>query len=797
MIAPLPGWGTRSTSPHANDNLLEPSQDQLLINSSLNTTTSSMSSSPVVTACFQDGDALAIENARALPASSLNGWGFHLKDPESLRLGSDDLDRLLGGDRFLTEDSDLLKFLSIPTFMQSSSSELPRLDPSILHPKPESSNSFSSVEELTSQEMTENSSEVRTGQRGPLPVSYQAPIQEKTSTELCVGDNKTLGLTGSMHVGRDPFPIVTGVWDCRTVSPKDAFLDYDHVHTKLEGEATRRASNSWITHSVGTINQRQSTTVKLAENLHHLLDEPSLTSDLASSGHLDRRLSIDTKESFSCNTSPGKRVLQSPEELPASQFSLPPHCVPKNAIRWTHYNTNSALPLNSQSQLSSVTRKPSSSHTIEKFESLDPNWTVKDAMPYRQSIGLSARPVTTCGLSDLLSCDSTSVTPDCEEFSASSEEEMITLETDASVSRFDEDNERSMRQSNQETLNTQTSINSSSSSTNTPMLQSCTHEALHQFESFPEPGSRIKSSNEESGRSKTPRWGQSDSAVDVSDVTATNKLDLESRNQARVSEKNLVEPSDVTICEPESPSEIADHDEALDVDEDESDFAIGEDSLEDSTSDINFTLEDQRSQEIKNFKNISPVSSLAYDYTARKSQTPLGPEIDLPIAREEDSVKMNRKGRRGTTYTSKKKISPYPRVTRSAIEYSSTRGVVSSPSPTAPVSASGRGSRSTSTRAAQNGCLITSRRTLSQAHKSVQDDLSGTGPIMCGHVDDKTGEKCETMFKRPYDLARHKETIHDSEGPGGDRKPQWKCGQCGGKFSRKDALIRHCRTRNH
>ncbi|POW02259.1 hypothetical protein PSTT_11997 [Puccinia striiformis] len=623
MIAPLPGWGTRSTSPHANDNLLEPSQDQLLINSSLNTTTSSMSSSPVVTACFQDGDALAIENARALPASSLNGWVSISRTPS--RSGWEVMTwidysavslttkffppRLRGflhltyalstGDRFLTEDSDLLKFLSIPTFMQSSSSELPRLDPSILHPKPESSNSFSSVEELTSQEMTENSSEVRTGQRGPLPVSYQAPIQEKTSTELCVGDNKTLGLTGSMHVGRDPFPIVTGVWDCRTVSPKDAFLDYDHVHTKLEGEATRRASNSWITHSVGTINQRQSTTVKLAENLHHLLDEPSLTSDLASSGHLDRRLSIDTKESFSCNTSPGKRVLQSPEELPASQFSLPPHCVPKNAIRWTHYNTNSALPLNSQSQLSSVTRKPSSSHTIEKFESLDPNWTVKDAMPYRQSIGLSARPVTTCGLSDLLSCDSTSVTPDCEEFSASSEEEMITLETDASVSRFDEDNERSMRQSNQETLNTQTSINSSSSSTNTPMLQSCTHEALHQFESFPEPGSRIKSSNEESGRSKTPRWGQSDSAVDVSDVTATNKLDLESRNQARVSEKNLVEPSDVTICEPESPSEIADHDEALDVDEDESDFAIGEDSLKDSTSDINFTLEDQRPQEIK------------------------------------------------------------------------------------------------------------------------------------------------------------------------------------------------------
>ncbi|KAI9611700.1 hypothetical protein H4Q26_008655 [Puccinia striiformis f. sp. tritici PST-130] len=607
-----------------------------------------MSSSPVVTACFQDGDALAIENARALPASSLNGWGFHLKDPESLRLGSDDLDRLLGGDRFLTEDSDLLKFLSIPTFMQSSSSELPRLDPSILHPKPESSNSFSSVEELTSQEMTENSSEVRTGQRGPLPVSYQAPIQEKTSTELCVGDNKTLGLTGSMHVGRDPFPIVTGVWDAEPKSPS----------SPRRAPLSRRIWHppaTWIAGSVSTPKSHFPATQVL--------------------------------ESGSCSHPKNCQLLSSVFLPIACQ-----ECYPLDALQ--HELCASS---DSQSQLSSVTRKPSSSHTIEKFESLDPNWTVKDAMPYRQSIGLSARP----------------------EFSASSEEEMITLETDASVSRFDEDNERSMRQSNQETLNTQTSINSSSSSTNTPMLQSCTHEALHQAVQNAEMG--------------TVRL-----CCRCVRCNGYQQTGLRIKESSSSSEKNLVEPSDVTICEPESPSEIADHDEALDVDEDESDFAI----------------EASRDQE---FQEHQPCFSLAYDYTARKSQTPLGPEIDLPIAREEDSVKMNRKGRRGTTHTSEKKISPYPRVTRSTIEYSSTRGVVSSPSPTAPVSASGRGSRSTSTRVAQNGCLITSRRTLSQAHKSVQDDLSGTGPIMCGHVDDKTGEKCETMFKRPYDLARHKE----------------------------------------
>ena len=57
---------------------------------------------------------------------------------------------------------------------------------------------------------------------------------------------------------------------------------------------------------------------------------------------------------------------------------------------------------------------------------------------------------------------------------------------------------------------------------------------------------------------------------------------------------------------------------------------------------------------------------------------------------------------------------------------------------------------------------------------------------------------CGVVFKRPYDLARHKETIHGVALEGkAPRKTDWKCEECDGSFSRKDALIRHARIRGH
>ncbi|KAM0792039.1 hypothetical protein ACM66B_004747 [Microbotryomycetes sp. NB124-2] len=74
-------------------------------------------------------------------------------------------------------------------------------------------------------------------------------------------------------------------------------------------------------------------------------------------------------------------------------------------------------------------------------------------------------------------------------------------------------------------------------------------------------------------------------------------------------------------------------------------------------------------------------------------------------------------------------------------------------------------------------------------------DPDAPGGIACPHVN-ADGSVCGTFFRRPYDLARHRETIHN-EGQKTGKKVEWLCKECGGSFSRKDALIRHARIRNH
>ncbi|GAA5850885.1 hypothetical protein JCM3766R1_005912 [Sporobolomyces carnicolor] len=75
------------------------------------------------------------------------------------------------------------------------------------------------------------------------------------------------------------------------------------------------------------------------------------------------------------------------------------------------------------------------------------------------------------------------------------------------------------------------------------------------------------------------------------------------------------------------------------------------------------------------------------------------------------------------------------------------------------------------------------------------------GAITCDYVSSTDGTVCGVVFRRPYDLARHKETIHgvtlrgDKLPPG--KAKEWKCKECGGTFSRKDALLRHGRIRGH
>jgi hypothetical protein len=69
----------------------------------------------------------------------------------------------------------------------------------------------------------------------------------------------------------------------------------------------------------------------------------------------------------------------------------------------------------------------------------------------------------------------------------------------------------------------------------------------------------------------------------------------------------------------------------------------------------------------------------------------------------------------------------------------------------------------------------------------------GSGNISCDFVDPKTGERCPVKFRRPYDQARHMETVHS----GTQEKAKWSCVTCKKSFSRKDALIRHGRISSH
>lgn len=112
-----------------------------------------------------------------------------------------------------------------------------------------------------------------------------------------------------------------------------------------------------------------------------------------------------------------------------------------------------------------------------------------------------------------------------------------------------------------------------------------------------------------------------------------------------------------------------------------------------------------------------------------------------------------------------------------------------------------------------------------QARSSVNSGgVSQHGSLtVCEYLSPVTGVRCGTEFHRLYDLARHRETIHAKEEATMMRQgkltrhqcrvlyvevdpeksqatQEWKCGGrngCGSVFSRKDALQRHKRLRNH
>jgi len=67
---------------------------------------------------------------------------------------------------------------------------------------------------------------------------------------------------------------------------------------------------------------------------------------------------------------------------------------------------------------------------------------------------------------------------------------------------------------------------------------------------------------------------------------------------------------------------------------------------------------------------------------------------------------------------------------------------------------------------------------------------SQSGPHRCERINPSTGNPCNRIFSRPYDLTRHEGTVHDPE------KKKLLCEICieEKSFSRADALVRHYRV---
>ena len=132
------------------------------------------------------------------------------------------------------------------------------------------------------------------------------------------------------------------------------------------------------------------------------------------------------------------------------------------------------------------------------------------------------------------------------------------------------------------------------------------------------------------------------------------------------------------------------------------------------------------------------------------------------------------------------------------------------------------------TKARKNNNGATARRKKRNSHDADSQaknkhSSNHAGLTVCDYISPMTGEECGTEFHRPYDLSRHRETIHAREEAtllrqGKITKEQcvvlykevdpakslatveWRCdgpNGCGVLFSRKDALLRHRRIRNH
>lgn len=734
-------------------------------------------------------------------------WDFQLVEPKTVTLEKN-LDHF--------EHGGLLAKVNRDIFKSCSSSDDARPS-NVQHPPNHSSsplsecpdellNGFCSVTDVPSKNKGENlcSQEHPDRTFPPLPhagqlqltpsISISSPLLHATTTNGVEGSQTNTGGRG-------------------TVSPKEAFLDFDHVHTKLEGEALRRASHKKLDRSLLLSDSPRPTVLySRAEQLNHGLRGVSHVPDLSPPPPFGHR-AITSSPSTTVPPTFSNRIQESFGEVATPEFGLPPHCVPKNAIRWTNHSTTT-VPLAPSVSLETVlsetmSRSLASGDDTEGLTSLHRtpimNAPTKSHAAHAMSQEVSPRGLSSSNTLDMLAIPSRDITPTCEEFSASSSEEASSFESELAVfPAVDRTIDQTLNQCNSATDDHEAQTSAGPKTSSLPQTSESPleiHSTIVRSQS-----ARLSSCSDCSYHGFRPLKPSDPYALEVniyplaaSGFPSTSAEHPRNQGLSPESGTGSVESADESISSEEG-SSLKDPDQP----HSQSQLVTLGGSLSVLKTEKIARGYSESKKKKRKFLNNAFNSDLTGSITRRvhkvpkRSSSPAESSTDSGRA-EINNMEKSHKPVELDTWV----YSTYPRVTRSLLADPSPRRPPSHSSPGNPVRHSMRGSRQSLKHHSEGGAsLHAPRQMVSRGAMKLMPDSSvpavqPTGPIMCGYMDKKTGERCETMFKRPYDLARHKETIHDVEGPGGDRKPLWTCGQCGGGFSRKDALMRHCRIRNH
>lgn len=601
--------------------------------------------------------------------------------------------------------------------------------------------------------------------------------------------------------------------DDLTVSPKEAFLDYDDVSNRLEEEAIRRAS---LSNASGITNP---TKTEYPVSTHGTLYLPEINlrpSPIPSSKNCSMEGSSKLQRKGSIMTHSKQTSIET-----AASFDLPPHCVPKNAIRWMPASSSSRPSLigcnegRNEAEITKSTEHQDQCVTTIGIKSTTMGETCLLTEPAELQCETSQKdPSTVYAMPNLPNL----LTTCSDEFSSTSEEDLTrppspNLQSmDEGSIKFDVNDYPSLRDPHPD--NPQDS-DTQSRSFPVPPLESMDHDRgliisellltgeLKESVTVGQDSSNRPDTNPkasvilEGSNGQKSGYEENDSDHTLPAQTTVQSNHLESMK----SYSGISSPSSDNTQHKNADKKESKHDQNL-----LNEFRKGKSSTISSSSTTSRkrkgparsarkislrernNLKEEYSDSWSNHEYDDATSKSSKDSRRVNSQsfvTNEHEEIDDSSSIEDQAVNKNPKRKNSDFREESDYISSRRGMSSSKHKELAGSRKAGKPSAVRPVTRNRRPSTSSAPTRSAKG---------QPTYKLDQPQSIG---IRCEHIDEASGITCNTVFRRPYDLARHKETIHDLEGSGSGRKPQWICKECEGCFSRKDALIRHCRIRNH